>query len=258
MTHPDTIGGHQPISASAIKAKNVSVFVDNHGEISFKEVVTPREMSHKDIQQVIQDFRQAALNAIEAGFDGIELHAANGYLINQFIDSESNKRTDEYGGNIENRLRFLKEVTNAVIDAIGAERVGVRFAPLTSLNGTIDANPLETYTAAAKLLDELGVIYMHIAEVDWEDAPETPIAFKRALRNAYHGIIILAGRYTSKSAQQTLEVGLADMIAFGRAFISNPDLVNRLRNNYPLAPHDPITLFGGNENGYTDYPRYKK
>ena len=154
VTHPDNIGGEQPISSSALKAENVKVFIDNGtDEPGFVDVVEPREMTKDDIKMVVGQYRQAALNAIEAGFDGIELHAANGYLVNQFIDSEANNRTDEYGGSIENRLRFLGEVVETMVDAIGADRVGVRLAPFTSLNGTVDATPVETYTAAAALLN---------------------------------------------------------------------------------------------------------
>ncbi len=258
VTHPDNIGGEQPISSSNIKAKNVQVFVDNGSdEPGFVDVVEPREMTVAEIKQVVEQYRQAALNAIEAGFDGIELHAANGYLINQFIDSESNARTDEYGGTLENRLRFLKEVVIAMSDAIGAERVGVRLAPLTTLNGTVDANPTETYTAAAELLQSLNIVYLHIAEVDWDDAPDTPLEFKQALRSAFTNTLIYAGRYNAEKAQQTLDAGLADMIAFGRPFIANPDLPERIKNDSPWTAHDPDTLFGGNEKGLTDYPCYE-
>ncbi|MCG7588096.1 alkene reductase [Photobacterium sp. OFAV2-7] len=258
VTHPANIGGQQPISSSALKAENVKVFIDNgSNEQGFVDVVEPREMSKEDIKNVVAEYRQAALNAIEAGFDGIELHAANGYLVNQFIDSEANNRTDEYGGSIENRLRFLGEVVEAMTDAIGADRVGVRIAPFTSLNGTVDKTPIDTYTAAAALLNELSVVYIHVAEVDWDDAPGTPQEFKAAIRKAYQGTIIYAGRYDSDKAAQAITDGLVDMVGFGRPFIANPDLPNRILNNYPLAAHDPDTLFGGNEKGLLDYPSYQ-
>ncbi|MGL6026666.1 MAG: alkene reductase [Vibrio sp.] len=258
VTHPDNIGGEQPISSSALKAEKVKVFVDN-GTVQpgFVDVVEPRAMTQADIDQVIAEYRQAALNAIEAGFDGIELHAANGYLVNQFIDSESNQRSDQYGGSLANRLRFLDQVVAALVDAIGAGRVGVRLAPLTTLNGTVDANPIETYTAAAALLNQHGIVYLHIAEVDWDDAPEMPVSFKRALREAYQGVLIYAGRYSAEKAEQAIEQGLADMIGFGRPFVANPDLPARLQHGYPLAEHDPNTLFGGGEQGLTDYPTYQ-
>ncbi|WP_375749086.1 alkene reductase [Vibrio sp. HN007] len=258
VTHPANIGGQQPISSSALKAENVKVFIDDGSNApGFVDVVEPRAMTKEDIKNVIADYRQAALNAIEAGFDGIELHAANGYLVNQFIDSEANNRTDEYGGSIENRLRFLKEVVTAMTEAIGADRVGVRLAPFTSLNGTVDSNPVETYTATAALLDTLGVVYVHIAEVDWDDAPDTPLEFKKAVREAYKGTIIYAGRYDGDKAAQAINDGLADMVGFGRPFVSNPDLPNRIKHDYPLAAHDPDTLFGGAEKGLTDYSEYQ-
>ncbi|MGL4735651.1 MAG: alkene reductase [Enterovibrio sp.] len=258
VTHPENIGGQQPISSSDLAAKNVKVFIDNGSdEPGFVDVVQPRAMTKSDIEQVIADYRQAALNAIEAGFDGIELHAANGYLVNQFIDSESNNRSDAYGGSLENRLRFLDEVVTALVDAIGAARVGVRLAPLTTLNGTVDANPIETYTAAAALLNKHRIVYLHIAEVDWDDAPDTPLSFKNALREAFQGVLIYAGRYDAQKAQHAISAGLADMIGFGRPFIANPDLPERLRHGYPLAAHDPTTLFGGGEKGLTDYPTYQ-
>ncbi|UXI03665.1 alkene reductase [Photobacterium sp. TY1-4] len=263
VTHPDNTGGAQPISASSVKAENVKVFVDNGTDApGFVDVVAPREMTKADIQQVVAEYRQAALNAIEAGFDGIELHAANGYLINQFIDSESNHRTDEYGGSLENRLRFLDEVVGALVDAIGAERVGVRLAPFTTLNGTVDADPQTTYTAAAALLNRHKVIYLHIAEVDWDDAPDMPVAFKQAIRSQFDGVLIYAGRYftpqdQAAKAEQAIASGLADMIGFGRPFVANPDLPVRLAQGFPVAAHDPDTLFGGGEKGLTDYPVYQ-
>ncbi|MFA0015583.1 alkene reductase [Vibrio lentus] len=257
VTHPDNIGGEQPISSSAMKAENVKVFIDNGtDEPGFVDVVEPREMTKEDIKGVVEQYRQAALNAIEAGFDGIELHAANGYLINQFIDSEANNRTDEYGGSTENRLRFLGEVVEAMVEAIGAERVGVRLAPFTSLNGTVDATPVETYTAAAAFLNLYKIVYLHIAEVDWDDAPETPKAFKAAVREAFKGVLIYAGKYDSERGEQAVAEGVTDMVGFGRPFVANPDLPARIQNGFPLAPHDPNTLFGGAEKGLTDYPEY--
>ncbi|CAH0528690.1 N-ethylmaleimide reductase [Vibrio hippocampi] len=259
VTHPDNIGGQQPVSSSALKAENVKVFIDNGSdEPGFVDVVEPRALSVDEIAKVVEEYRQAAHNAMAAGFDGVELHAANGYLVNQFIDSESNQRSDEYGGSLENRLRFLSEVVTALNEAVGSDRVGVRLAPLTTLNGTVDANPEETYTAAAALLNTLNIAYLHIAEVDWDDAPETPRSFKQALRDAFSGVLIYAGRYNAATAQKTIEDNLADMIGFGRPFVSNPDLPDRLKHGYPLAQHDPNTLFGGGEKGLTDYPTYQK
>lgn len=253
VSHPSNTEGQQPISASAIQAKGVKVFVDEGGNPGFVESVMPREMSIEDIKAVVEEYRVAARNAVDAGFDGIELHSANGYLLNQFIDSQSNTRTDEYGGSVQNRIRFLKEVVQAVSEEIGADKVGVRLAPLTTLNGTVDDNPEETYLAIASMLNSFKIGYMHIAEADWDDAPQMPISFKMAIREAYSGLLIYAGKYDTERAEQALTEGWADMIGFGRPFVANPDLPYRLANNVPLNEHNADTLFGGGEKGYTDY-----
>lgn len=253
VSHPSNTEGQQPISASAIQAKGVKVFVDEDGNPGFVDSVMPREMTIDDIKAVVEEYRVAARNAVDAGFDGIELHSANGYLLNQFIDSQSNARTDEYGGGVQNRIRFLKEVVQAVSEEIGADKVGVRLAPLTTLNGTVDDNPEETYLAIASMLNSFNVGYMHIAEADWDDAPQMPISFKQAIRETFGGILIYAGKYDKARAEKALSEGWADMIGFGRPFVANPDLPYRLENNLPLNTHNPDTLFGGGEKGYTDY-----
>lgn len=254
VSHESNTGGEQPVSSSAIQADGVKVFIDEDGNPGFTQSSTPRAMTKQDIAIAIDSFRQAAANAKAAGFDGIELHAANGYLINQFMDSQSNVREDEYNGSLQNRLRFLKEVVEAVSAEIGANRVGVRLAPLTTLNGTVDDNPVETYTGAASLLNELGVAYIHIAEADWEDAPDMPVDFKQGLRDAFDGVMIYAGKYSKARAQQALKEGWADLIAFGRPFVANPDLPARIEQDAPWNEHNPDTLFGGGAQGYTDYP----
>ncbi|WP_312567328.1 alkene reductase [Comamonas sp.] len=252
-------GGAQPVSSSALLADGVKVFVDpdqqgpQAGVGGMVQHSLPRALTLEEIPAIVQDYARAAQNALDAGFDGIELHAANGYLINQFIDSQANHRTDAYGGSLSNRLRFLKEVVQAVIGVLGKERVGVRLAPLTTLNGAVDDTPQATYLAAAKLLDELGVAYIHIAEVDWEDAPEMPEAFKEALRMVYRGTLIYAGKYTADKAQAALQAGWADLIGFGRPFIANPDLPFRLQHGLALNPPDANTFFGGDAQGLTDY-----
>lgn len=256
VTHLSNTNGVQPISSSAQAAKGVKVFIDEEDQPNFVDCSMPRAMTHDDIKAVREEYYQAALNALEAGFDGVELHAANGYLVNQFIDSDANLRTDEYGGSTENRLRFLGEVVDSLVSAVGKDKIGVRLAPFTCLNGTVDSDPEHTYIEAAKLLNQKGIAYIHIAEVDWEDAPGTPTSFKENLREAFKQTIILAGRYNLERAQEALDKGYADMVAFGRPFVSNPDLVTRLQHDQPLAAHNPDTLFGGAEEGLTDYPRY--
>lgn len=254
-------GGAAPVSSSALVAEGVKVFVDLDGrgpEAGVGDMVqhsAPRALRLDEIPAIVADYAQAARNAIAAGFDGIELHGANGYLINQFIDSQANAREDDYGGSLHNRLRFLREVAQAVSDAIGADRVGVRLAPLTTLQGAVDDTPQATYLAAAKLLDEIGVAYLHIAEADWDDAPGMPDAFREALRMIYRGTLIYSGKYTKARAQDALARGWADLIGFGRPFIANPDLPYRLQHDVPLSEGDRSRYFGGGAEGYTDYPR---
>ncbi len=256
LSHTSLLGGRSPVSSSAIQARGVNVFVaDEDGKPGFVQASMPRALDVDEIRAIVGDYRQAARNAMAAGFDGVELHAANGYLVNQFIDSNANDRTDAYGGSLEHRLRFLGEVADALIEGAGvASRVGIRLAPLTTLNGCEDADPETTYLGAARLLARLGVGYIHIAEADWEQAPHMPVAFKRRLRESFPGAMIYAGAYTAERARQALEEGWADLIGFGRPFVANPDLPERLRLGAPLALPERETLFGGGERGLTDYP----
>lgn len=256
--------GRAPISSSALVAQGVQVFVDPQGlgpQAGVGGMVQhsmPRALREEEIAGVVAQYAQAARNALAAGFDGVELHAANGYLINQFIDSQANHRTDGYGGSLPKRLRFLQEVVQAVVAVMGPARVGVRLAPLTTLNGTVDDTPQATYLAAAKVLDDCGVAYVHIAEVDWEDAPEMPQAFREALRMVYRGTLIYAGKYTLEKAQAALQAGWTDLIGFGRPYIANPDLPYRLQHGLPLNEPDNRTFFGGGAQGLTDYPYAEK
>ncbi|MGU1093042.1 alkene reductase [Pseudomonas aeruginosa] len=253
-------GNAAPVSSSALVAEGVKVFVDPQGrgaQAGGGEMVqhsAPRALAVEEIREIVADYAQAARNALDAGFDGVELHGANGYLINQFIDSQANARNDQYGGSLENRLRFLREVAEAVTAVVGRERIGVRLAPLTTLQGAVDDTPQATYLAAARLLDEIGVAYIHIAEADWEDAPAMPAAFKEALRIVYRGSLIYSGMYTKARAEEALARGWADLVGFGRPFIANPDLPYRLEHDLALADGDRSTYFGGGAAGYTDYP----
>lgn len=253
-------GNAAPVSSSAIQAEGVKVFVDIEGrgpENGVGEMVQhsmPRALTLEEIPGIIADYAQAARNAIAAGFDGVELHGANGYLINQFIDSRENLRDDQYGGSLQNRLRFLKEVAEAVSAAIGKEKLGIRLAPLTTLMGSKDDTPEATYLAAASMLNEIGIAYIHIAEADWEDAPVMPAAFKEALRIIFHGTLIYSGKYTVERAEEALAKGWADLIGFGRPFIANPDLPYRLQHNLPLNQPVREQFFGGGKAGYLDYP----
>lgn len=256
LSHSSLLGGAAPVSSSAIQADGVRVFIEGEGGVpGFAQASVPRALEIDEIKEIVEQYAQAARNAMAAGFDGVELHGANGYLVNQFIDSFANNRTDEYGGSLENRLRFLDEVARALVAATGdGTRVGIRLAPLTTLNGCVDANPVETYTAAAALLAKAGVGYLHIAEADWDDAAIMPVEFKRSLRAAFPGVMIYAGKYTGERARAALEAGWADLLAIGRPFVANPDLPERLRLGAPLNEHDRDTLFGGGARGLTDYP----
>jgi N-ethylmaleimide reductase len=218
-----------------------------------------------EIKELVRLYARAANNAIAAGFDGVEIHAANGYLVNQFISEHANQREDEYGGSLENRLRFLREVVQAVVNEIGPERLGVRFTPLfTSTDedrvyiGLVEQDPHRTYIEAIKVLEEAGIAYVSIAEADWDNAPDLPEAFRRDVRSTFSGRIIYAGRYTAERGARLVEAGLADLIAFGRPYIANPDLPERISNGWPLNALNSATLFGGAEVGFTDYPVYAR
>ncbi|MBF6794631.1 alkene reductase, partial [Acinetobacter baumannii] len=223
----------------------------------------PRALSNAEVKELVQLYAQAARNALAAGFDGVEIHCANGYLVNQFISAHSNHREDEYGGSLNNRLRFLREVVEAVAEVVGADRLGVRFAPLFESTeedrvyiGLVEDDPHVTYIEAIKILEEVGIAYLSIAEADWDNAPELPHDFRRDVRDTFSGRIIYAGRYTAERGTRILEAGLADLIAFGRPFIANPDLPDRIANGWPLNPVDASTMYGGTEKGYIDYPAY--
>lgn len=257
--------GDAPVAPSAITPQKVKAFIETGpGTGELVAPPEPRELSTAEIAELIDLYAQAARNAIEAGFDGVELHSANGYLINQFISAHANTRTDEYGGSLESRLRFLRQVVTAVADVVGADRMGVRFTPLFESTdqdrvyiGLVEEDPHGTYVEAIKVLEDAGVAYLSIAEADWDNAPDLPLTFRQAVRATFSGRVIYAGKYTPERGARLLETGLADMIAFGRAFIANPDLPARIANGWPLNPLDASTLYGGGEQGFTDYPVYE-
>ena len=257
--------GAAPVAPSAIAANNVKVFIETGpGSGILAEPSMPRALTTAEVKELVQLYAQAARNALSAGFDGVELHCANGYLVNQFISEHSNQRDDEYGGSLHNRLRFLREIVAAVAEVVGADRLGVRFAPLFASTeedrvymGLVETDPHNTYIEAIKVLEEAGIAYLSIAEADWDNAPELSDDFRREVRQTFSGRIIYAGRYTVERGVKTLAAGLGDLIAFGRPFIANPDLPQRIVNGWPLNPVDPATMYGGTAEGYTDYPVYQ-
>ncbi|WP_148717006.1 alkene reductase [Chitinolyticbacter meiyuanensis] len=257
VSHPVFHAGGQPVAPSAIQPRGTQVWVaDADGVGRMLDCPLPRALTRVEIAGIVADFRQAARNAIDAGFDGVELHAANGYLIDQFLRSTSNRRDDEYGGSPQNRLRFLQEVVAAVAAEIGGERVGVRLAPYITAKDMADPDIIDTIALAAAWLSGK-VAYLHLSEADWDDAPQVPDAFRDRLRASFAGALIVAGRYDRQRAVAVLARGWADLVAFGRPFVANPDLPERLRRNWPLAELDPTTLFGGSAAGYTRYPTFQ-
>lgn len=258
--------GAAPVAPSAIAANNVKVFIETGpGAGALADPSAPRALTTAEVKELVQLYAQAARNALSAGFDGVEIHCANGYLVNQFISEHSNQREDEYGGSLQNRLRFLREVVTAVADVVGADCLGVRFAPLFASTaedrvymGLLEADPHTTYIEAIKVLQEAGIAYLSIAEADWDNAPVLPEDFRREVRQTFSGRIIYAGRYTAERGAQTLEDGVGDLIAFGRPFIANPDLPQRIANGWPLNIVDPATMYGGTAKGYSDYSAYQE
>ena len=249
--HPDG----KPVAPSALSPDAQVWVVNSNGVGEMVACPVPRELTHDDIQQVIADYRQAAINAMAAGFDGVEIHGGNGYLIDQFLRRTSNKRTDEYGGSLANRVRFAQEVLEAISDAIGADRTGIRLAPFITQRGMDDSQTSEAILALAAWCETKGIAFIHLAEADWDDAPQVPYEFRETLRATFSGAIIVAGNYTREKADKLLAAGMVDLVAFGRPFIANPDFPRRLKGNLPLAGiGNPATLFGGTEVGYTDYP----
>ncbi|GAA3921822.1 alkene reductase [Litoribacillus peritrichatus] len=258
MSHPSFHADGKPVAPSPL-APDAQVWVVGEDGIGrMLDCPVPRELSKNEIQSIIDDYRQAALNAIEAGFDGVEIHAANGYLIDQFLRSTSNQRTDEYGGNAQKRLRFAFEVVTEVSRAIGVKRTGIRLAPFITQRGMDDPQAADSILLAAKKFEDLGIAYIHLAEADWDDAPMVNEAFRIQLRRNFSGAIVVAGNYNESRAADLINKGLVDFVAFGRKFIANPDLPYRLKNQLALNEiSDPSTLFGGNERGYTDYPNHE-
>jgi N-ethylmaleimide reductase len=242
-------GGAAPVAPSALRAAT-KTFVNN----GFVDVSEPRALELDELPVIVNDFRQAAANAIAAGFDGVEIHGANGYLLEQFIKDGANRRTDAYGGSIENRARLLLEVVAAVVKEIGADRVGVRISPVSPANDISCSDPQPQYDYIVEQLSALGIVYLHVVEGATGGPRDVAPFDYDALRSRFRQTYLANNGYDLEFAIARLTEGKADLFAFGRPFISNPDLVQRLKTGAPLAQLNPATLYGGGAAGYIDYP----
>lgn len=251
ISHPEfQPGGGLPVAPSAIKPEGMV-----HTSRGKEEMVTPRALETTEIPGIVADYRNAAQNAREAGFDGVEIHAANGYLLDQFLRNKTNQRQDVYGGSIQNRSRFLLEVSDAILSVWSPECIGVRLSPLSTFGDIDDSDPMQLYSYLVQQLAARKLGYLHMIEGNTGGPRDTGRDFDfHALRRSFPNTYLANNCYTRDMALAALESNAADLIAFGRPFISNPDLVARLRDNAPLNELDPSTLYGGDEHGYTDYP----
>lgn len=251
ISHPDfQPDGALPVAPSAIAPQGQAMTPEG-----MKPYVTPRALETEEIPEIVEQYRKAAENALEAGFDGVEIHSANGYLIDQFLRNGTNQRTDKYGGSIENRARLLVEVTEAVVGVLGANRVGVRLSPSGTFNDMHDSNPLETFGYAAEALNKFDLAYLHIFEAIESDIRHGATVVPTShLKERFQGTLIVNGGYNKSRGDAVLSTGAADLVAFGTLYIANPDLPERFALNLPLNQPDPTTFYGGGEKGYTDYP----
>lgn len=251
LVHPDFLGGEQPVSSSATTAPGQA-----HTVTGKKDYTEARALRLDEIPRVIGDYVHAARNAMAAGFDGVQIHSANGYLIDQFLRDNSNFRDDDYGGSIENRIRLLREVTAAVAGEVGADRTAVRLSPNGETQGADDSNPVALFTAAAAALQDLGIAFLELREQkDFGNFGKTDVPrISPDIRKAFTNPLVLNQEYVRESAIADVESGLADAISFGRPYISNPDLAERLRSGAALAPDNFKTWYSPGPEGYTDYP----
>lgn len=255
ISHPDLQpDGNVPVAPSAIKPKGAKTYIN--ADSGMIEIPTPRALTIEEIPDIVEQFRQGAQNAKHAGFDGVEVHAANGYLLDQFLKSGSNHRDDTYGGSLENRLRLPLEVVEAVVDVWGAERVGVRVSPTGSFNAMEDVDPVATFGTFASRLDTLGVAFIEVVEDSFQGnhASGRPDKVIEAIQKGFSRTYIGNGGYTADEARERIAAGKADLVTFGRPFIANPDLPERFRLGAPLNEWDDSTFYGGDERGYIDYP----
>jgi N-ethylmaleimide reductase len=251
ISHPDLQpNGELPVAPSAIAPKGEAM---TYG--GMKPFVTPRALNPDEIPGIIDQYRQAARNALEAGFDGIEVHGANGYLLDQFLRDGSNHRTDAYGGSVENRARLLLEVTQAVVDVWGGERVGVRLSPSSTFNDMADSDPKATFSYVVQALNPYHLAYLHLIEPSEADRRHGGIAVpSQVFRPLYQGNLMVNWDYDKASGNQAIASGQADLVSYGKLFIANPDLPQRFAKDAPLNQPDPTTFYGGGAEGYIDYP----
>jgi N-ethylmaleimide reductase len=252
--------GALPVAPSALPVPGKTFIIDEQGNGVWGDVPVPQALTVDGINAIIEDYRVAARNALLAGMDGVEIHAGNGYLLDQFINSASNQRDDAYGGSLEKRARLVLEVTRAVAEEVGADRVAVRLTPMGRFMGMGDETPEQTFSYIVRQLDSMNLAYLHLVEPamvgtvrDEQFDPRWDAIIER-LRGDFKGVLMLAGGYDQQSAEQALQEGRADLIAFGRPFIANPDLPARFLGNHRLNAADASSFFGGDERGYIDYP----
>lgn len=244
------------LAPSAVQAAG-QMWTDQEG---MKDFDVPKAMSSEELKQTIKEYQQSAILAVKAGFDGVELHAANGYLLEQFISPVSNIRTDEYGGSIENRCRFVLEVVDNVIEAIGSTKTSIRLSPFGVASDMPHYPEIEaTYTYLAEQLNDRGIVYIHLVDHSAMGAPEVPFSIKNTIHQKFRNTLILTGGYNGSSAEADLQSGNTDLVGFGRQFINNPDLADRLKYNWPISETmDFNTFYSADEKGFIDYPTYSK
>lgn len=250
ISHPIYHGGALPVAPSAILPKGEAATYEG-----MKPFVTPRALETNEIPGIVEQFRKGAINALAAGFDGVEIHGANGYLLDQFLRDGTNKRTDDYGSSIENRARLHIEVTEAVISVWGADRVGVRLSPSGTFNDMSDSNPEATFGYLTGQLNRFSLAYLHIVDAlegDIQHGARTVPLYH--LRKIYKGMLMVNGEYDKKRGNKVIEDGDADLVSFGQMFIANPDLPERFKTDAKLNEPDMSTFYGGEEKGYIDYP----
>lgn len=253
VTHPGNLpAGARVIAPSEVPLETTKMWVDDRGLLDIP-VATP--LTTEEVKEVVSEHVRAAQRAMEAGFDGVELHGANGYLIKQFLNPHTNRRDDIYGGSVENRSRFLLEVAEGVVLAIGKEKVGVRISPFSQVNETpAYAEAQSTYLYVGRKLDELGIAYLHVTDNAVKGQPD---ALTQHLRQIFTNTLILSGGYSATSAAEVLETDLADLVSFARPFIPNPDLVDRFKNNLPLNQPKFELFYTPGREGYVDYPTFE-